>query len=156
MRQETDRRPIECLDIMFKKGGLGDSVARLPAVNYILVKNPHIKKARLFLQDYFVEMANILLKPHVNRKRLRIYGYSEMEAQLKAQREAMMAQTKAMTEAIAPDIRRTTGATLGAQNLGVRTSRARRQATAATVGKGISSLRIPLNIGGTGGGLNIG
>ena len=80
-----------------------------------------------------------------------------MEEQLKAQREAMMAQTKAMTEAMAPDIRKTTGATLGAQNLGVRTSRARRQATAATVGRGISSLRIPLNIGGdTGSGLNIG
>ena len=79
-----------------------------------------------------------------------------MEEQLKIQREAMMKQTEAMREAMAPDIRRTTGATLGAQNLGVRTSRARRQATAATVGKGISSLRIPLNIGGTGGGLNIG
>jgi len=79
-----------------------------------------------------------------------------MEEQLKIQREAMMKQTEAMREAMAPDIRKTTGATLGAQNLGVRTSRARRQSTAATVGKGISSLRIPLNIGGTGGGLNIG
>ena len=80
-----------------------------------------------------------------------------MEEQLKIQREAMMKQTEAMREAMAPDIRKTTGATLGAQNLGVRSSRARRQATAATVGRGISSLRIPLNIGGeTGGGLNIG
>jgi len=79
-----------------------------------------------------------------------------MEEQLKLQREAMMNQTKAMREAMAPDIRKTTGATLGAQNLGVR-SRGRRQATAATVGKGISSLRIPLNIGGdTGSGINIG
>ena len=79
-----------------------------------------------------------------------------MEEQLKLQREAMMKQTEAMREALAPDIRKT-GATLGAQNLGVRTSRARRQATAATVGRGISSLRIPLNIGGdTGSGLNIG
>jgi len=80
-----------------------------------------------------------------------------MEEQLKLQREAMMRQTEAMREAMAPDIRKTTGATLGAQNLGVRTSRARRQATAATVGRGISSLRIPLNIGGdTGSGINIG
>ena len=70
-----------------------------------------------------------------------------MEEQLKLQREAMMKQTEAMREALAPDIRKT-GATLGAQNLGVRSSRARRQATAATVGRGISSLRIPLNIGG--------
>ena len=79
-----------------------------------------------------------------------------LEAQLKIQREAMMKQTEAMREAMAPDIRKTTGATLGAQNLGVRSSRARRKATAATVGRGISSLRIPLNIGGAGGGLNIG
>ena len=80
-----------------------------------------------------------------------------MEEQLKLQREAMMKQTEAMREAMAPDIRKTTGATLGAQNLGVRSSRSRRQATAATVGRGISSLRIPLNIGGdTGTGLNIG
>ena len=79
-----------------------------------------------------------------------------MEEQLKLQREAMMRQTEAMREAMAPDIRKTTGATLGAQNLGIRSSRARRQATAATAGRGISSLRIPLNIGGTGGGLNIG
>ena len=79
-----------------------------------------------------------------------------MDEQLKLQREAMMKQTEAMREALAPDIRKT-GATLGAQNLGVRSSRARRQATAATVGRGISSLRIPLNIGGdTGSGLNIG
>ena len=80
-----------------------------------------------------------------------------MEEQLKLQREAMMKQTEAMREAMAPDIRKTTGATLGAQNLGVRSSRSRRKATAATVGRGISSLRIPLNIGGdTGTGLNIG
>lgn len=79
-----------------------------------------------------------------------------MEEQLKLQREAMMRQTEAMREAMAPDIRKTTGATLGAQNLGVR-SRGRRQASAATVGRGISSLRIPLNIGGdTGSGINIG
>ena len=76
-----------------------------------------------------------------------------MEEQLKLQREAMMRQTEAMREAMAPDVRRTTGAT---QNVGVRTRSSRRQ-TASNIGKGISSLRIPLNIGGdTGTGLNIG
>ena len=80
-----------------------------------------------------------------------------MEEQLKLQREAMMRQTEAMREAMAPDIRRTTGATVGAENVGVRTGRSRRKTAAATVGRGISSLRIPLNIGGdTGTGLNIG
>ena len=79
-----------------------------------------------------------------------------MDEQLKIQREAMMKQTQAMREAMAPDVRRTTGATLGAQNVGVRTSRARRTTT-SNIGRGISSLRIPLNIGNDSGtGLNIG
>ena len=81
-----------------------------------------------------------------------------MEAQQKAfqdqlaiQREAMMAQTEAMREAMAPTV--TTGAT---KNVGVRTARSRRK-TVAGLGKGVSALRIPLNVGGTtGSGLNIG
>ena len=79
-----------------------------------------------------------------------------VQEQLKMQREAMEAQTKAMTEALAPDIRKTTGGTLGAQNIGIRTSRSRKQTT-ANIGRGISALRIPLNIGtDSGTGLNIG
>ena len=71
--------------------------------------------------------------------------------QRKLQRESMMAQTEAMREAMAPV--RTTGAT---QNVGVRTARSRRK-TVAGLGKGVASLRIPLNVGGTtGSGLNIG
>ena len=74
-----------------------------------------------------------------------------MEEQLKIQREAMMAQTEAMREAMAPTV--TTGAT---KNVGVRTARSRRK-TVAGLGKGVSTLRIPLNVGGTtGSGLNIG
>ena len=80
----------------------------------------------------------------------------EFQAQLAAQREAMMAQTKAMREALAPDINRTVGGTLGAQNLGVRTARSTRQSVKG-LSRGLAALRIPLNIGGgTGGGLNIG
>ena len=77
-----------------------------------------------------------------------------MEEQLTLQREAMMKQTQAMREAMTPA--RTTGGTLGAQNLGVRSARSARQST-ANIGRGIASLRIPLNVGGdTGSGLNIG
>ena len=83
-----------------------------------------------------------------------------MEAQQKAfqdqlaiQREAMMAQTEAMREAMAPTVTTGTGAT---KNVGVRTARSRRK-TVAGLGKGVSALRIPLNVGGsTGSGLNIG
>jgi len=76
------------------------------------------------------------------------------EEQLKVQREAMMAQTQSLREAMTPA--KTTGGTLGAQNLGVRSARSARQST-ANLGRGISSLRIPLNVGGDiGSGLNIG
>ena len=86
-----------------------------------------------------------------------------MEAQQKAfqdqlaiQREAMMAQTEAMREAMAPDIRQTVGGTLGAQNIGVRTARSQRGSVRG-LSRGLAALRIPLNIGGgAGGGLNIG
>ena len=71
--------------------------------------------------------------------------------QLRLQRESMMAQTQAMREAMAPPL--TTGAT---QNVGVRTARSKR-GTVSGLSRGLSALRIPLNIGGgTGGGLNIG
>ena len=75
------------------------------------------------------------------------------EEQLKVQREAMMAQTQAMREALAPNV---TKSTMGAQNIGVRTSRSTKQTT-SNIGRGISALRIPLNLGGGGdSGLNIG
>jgi hypothetical protein len=80
----------------------------------------------------------------------------EFQAQLSAQRDAMMAQTETLREALTPDINRTVGGTLGARNLGVRTARSTRQSVKG-LSRGLAALRIPLNIGGgTGGGLNIG
>jgi len=78
------------------------------------------------------------------------------QEQLARQREAMMAQTEAMREALTPNIDRTVGGTLGAQNIGIRTARSQR-GTVRGLSRGLAALRIPLNIGGgTGGGLNIG
>lgn len=78
------------------------------------------------------------------------------EEQLKLQREAMMAQTKSLTDALAPDARKLVGGTLGAQNIGIRTAASRRKSV-QSIGSGIASLRIPLNLGGGGdSGLNIG
>ena len=76
------------------------------------------------------------------------------QEQLRMQRESMMAQTQAMREAMAPPL--TTGGTLGAQNVGVRTARSQRGSVRG-LSRGLAALRIPLNIGGgAGGGLNIG
>ena len=75
------------------------------------------------------------------------------QAQLEAQRQAMLEQTKAMREVKAPQVLQST---VGAQNVGVRTKRSSRQSTKA-MGSGAAALRIPLNIGGgSGGGLSIG
>jgi hypothetical protein len=75
MRGEQDFRPTE-LHILFKKGGLGDTIARLPAVKYILEEYAHVTKVRLFVQDYAVELCVHLL----NDRRCDVYGYKDMPA----------------------------------------------------------------------------
>jgi hypothetical protein len=75
-----------------------------------------------------------------------------MRRQMEAQRQAMLDQTKMMREAKAPTRIKST---VGSQNVGVRTARSKRQST-RSMSQGAASLRIPLNIGGSGGGLNIG
>jgi hypothetical protein len=89
-----------------------------------------------------------------NRFAAQMRAQQEAERQrMLAMREAMERQTKSMMEASkAPT---TVRSTIGAETGGVSTARSRRKATRA-VGGGASALRIPLNIGGTGGGLNIG
>lgn len=84
MRLESDLRPIPVLDLMTSKGGLGDAIARMPAVNYILVNYQHVKLVRLYVQDYFIPLAEHLLSAHVNSRRLKVFGYSQMETELKA------------------------------------------------------------------------
>jgi hypothetical protein len=85
------------------------------------------------------------------------------EAQLKVQREAMMSQTQALQEAMAPDITKTVPSTIasasetGSSIGGVRTAASKRKSIRQTA-TGAASLRIPLNVSGTAGaaGLNIG
>jgi hypothetical protein len=74
------------------------------------------------------------------------------QKQLEAQRQAMLEQTKMMREVKAPTRIKST---VGSQNVGVRTARSGRQST-RSMSQGAAALRIPLNIGGSGGGLNIG
>ena len=74
---------------------------------------------------------------------------AEFEQMLAAQRDAML---KAQ-QALKPPTR--IKSTVGSQNVGVRTARSPRQST-RNMAQGAAALRIPLNIGGSGGGLNIG
>lgn len=77
MRTSNDVRPIERFDIRFEKGGMGDSIARLPAVRYV-ARYEHIKSIRLFVQDYFVDFATYLL----NDSKIKVFGLGEMEREL--------------------------------------------------------------------------
>jgi len=73
--------------------------------------------------------------------------------QMEAMRKAMEEQTKGLIEASkAPT---TVKSTIGADTGGISTARSRRKSLRA-IGSGASALRIPLNIGESGGGLNIG
>jgi len=73
--------------------------------------------------------------------------------QMEAMRKAMQEQTKGLIEASkAPT---TVKSTIGAETGGISTARSRRKSVRA-MGAGASALRIPLNIGSAGSGLNIG
>lgn len=78
MRTPNDIRPIEALHLLINKGGLGDSIARLPAIKYVLTNYPHVKLVRLFVQDYFVEYANFILQPLAVHTSIDVYPYSKM------------------------------------------------------------------------------
>ena len=68
-------KPIERLDLAFTKGGLGDSIARLPVVKYILENCSHIKSVRVFVQDYFLGYARHIFGQYTN---VEFVGYSKM------------------------------------------------------------------------------
>jgi len=74
------------------------------------------------------------------------------EQQLEAQRQQMLAEAERTRRSIPTQ----TGATIGSLNQGVAPASSKRK-TVRNLGRGISSLRIPLNLpSGDGGGMNIG
>lgn len=74
MRGVQDLRPID-LHLVFTNGGLGDSIARLASVRYAANNFHHLTEIRLFVQDYFVDLAAHLL----NHPKVKVYGYSRLE-----------------------------------------------------------------------------
>lgn len=75
-------RPIPLLNILFERGGMGDTVARLPAVRYISQQYKHIKQIRLFVQDYFVATAKYLLISNFCTN-VEVYGLTQLEEVIK-------------------------------------------------------------------------
>lgn len=75
---KNDLRPIEVLDVKFFEGGLGDSIARLPVIRYILDHCPHIKSIRLIAQDYFREVVEHVFPV----EQVKFVGYSQLKEEL--------------------------------------------------------------------------
>ena len=73
------------------------------------------------------------------------------ERQLEAQRQQMIAEAEKARRSIPT----ATGATIGSLNQGVAPASSKRK-TVKNLGRGIASLRIPLNLPGGGSGMNIG
>jgi len=75
-------KPIPNINVVLHKGGMGDTVARLPAVRYILKRNKHIQHITLYVQDYFVEAAMQLLHEYADR--VTVKGYTGMAEAINA------------------------------------------------------------------------
>ena len=69
-------KPIPRIDLAFSKGGLGDSIARLPVVKHMLETCTHVQKIRVFVQDYFVSYAEYVFSAYSDK--VEFVGYSKM------------------------------------------------------------------------------
>ena len=61
------------MNVVFKAGGLGDNICRLPAVKYMVEQWPWVKPD-LWVPDYFVELAEHTLLSNADRIRVRPFS----------------------------------------------------------------------------------
>lgn len=59
--------PKETVNFLLDLGGLGDNIARLPAIKYIVDRHPHVNEL-VWVADYFYDLAKNIL-PKVNFKK---------------------------------------------------------------------------------------
>lgn len=79
-------KPVPLVHILFERGGMGDTLARLPAVVYMLRRYPHIQHAKVFLQDFLVQTAWMLLKMEFadDPSRVSVHPVSKIDEHLQA------------------------------------------------------------------------
>ena len=65
--RESWSPPKVHLNILSSNGGMGDLIARIPAIKYMLEASPHTSTT-VYWQDYFVELARYLLPEHERLK----------------------------------------------------------------------------------------
>src|ERR1700694_4953917 len=66
------------INIIFDNGGLGDDIARLPAVKYICENHPQLK-VNLWVKSFFKDFAMNCLR----NQNLTIWGWNEMKENFK-------------------------------------------------------------------------
>jgi len=59
--------PALDINVHFKGGGLGDQIARLPALKYVLDHATNTRRFYLICPEYFMEVAKHLLKPYESK-----------------------------------------------------------------------------------------
>lgn len=74
MRAGTVLRPIK-VNFWLTKGGMGDTLARLPAIKYALDHTAHLEQAIVWVQDYMVEFCQFLFASYDTRAVFK--GYSQ-------------------------------------------------------------------------------
>jgi hypothetical protein len=73
--------PLQQVNWLLNRGGLGDLVGQLPPVRYALARFPHLTINLVIVPDFFVEFASHVLAPEVNGGRLRIITRIEAETE---------------------------------------------------------------------------
>lgn len=84
MYRETDSLGVKHYNFTLHNGGLGDAIAQMPAIKYILDNHPQVF-IHLWCHDYFVELAKKCFK---DRKNIVIRGLSDYKTKYKQNQQA--------------------------------------------------------------------
>lgn len=69
------------LNVLSNYGGIGDAIARLPAIRWVMETQPHIRMT-VYWHDYFLELAHALLPPNGQTRYLPVSAYAYADEDL--------------------------------------------------------------------------
>lgn len=92
-RDGTQVTPLD-INVVLERGGLGDNVARLPAIKWIL-ENANHTTMHLWVPDYFLEVAEHALAPY--NPRVVLNGFSKIHEELNEDYPALSTSARSHT-----------------------------------------------------------
>lgn len=92
MRPDTMIRPIPEYNVMVTRGGLGDTIARLPAIKYMLDTYKNVEVIKFYCQNHCVEIVKHLFKEY--GERLKVFNYDQMRDEVKESVPGIMTDNK--------------------------------------------------------------